>query len=78
MTTAGVGNVAGPAFAGALVDRYGLAAPFTVAAAVTAVLVAALALETSGTGHREATEGIPAGVLSSRPCATAWWWPASC
>ncbi len=61
VTTAGVGNVAGPAFAGALVDRYGLAAPFAVAAAVTAVLVAALALETSGTGHRDAIEGIPGG-----------------
>jgi predicted MFS family arabinose efflux permease len=61
VTTAGVGNVAGPAFAGVLVDRYGLGAPFTVAAAVTGILVAALALETSGTGRREAHERLPAG-----------------
>ena len=60
VTTAGVGNVAGPAFAGVLVDRFGLAAPFTVAAVVTGLLVTALALDTSGTGHREATAGLPA------------------
>ncbi|HEX5250483.1 MAG TPA: MFS transporter [Gaiellales bacterium] len=61
VTTAGVGNVAGPAFAGVLVDRYGLAAPFTVAAVVTGLIVTALALETSGTGHREASKDIAAG-----------------
>jgi hypothetical protein len=61
VTTAGVGNVAGPAFAGVLVDRFGLGAPFTVAAIVTGILVAALALETSGTGNRDAHERLPAG-----------------
>ena len=63
VTTAGVGNVAGPAFAGVLVDRYGLAAPFTVAAVVTGLIVTALALETSGTGHREASKGLPGGAV---------------
>ncbi len=52
MTTAGLGNVAGPAFAGLLVQRFGLAAPFTVAAVVTLLLAAWLALVPSGTGHR--------------------------
>jgi len=63
VTTAGVGNVAGPAFAGVLVDRYGLAAPFTVAAVVTGLIVTALALDTSGTGHREASKGLPGGAV---------------
>jgi predicted MFS family arabinose efflux permease len=61
VTTAGIGNVAGPAFAGVLVDRFGLGAPFTLAAVVTAVLVGALALQTSGTGHRDAHASAPAG-----------------
>jgi MFS family permease len=54
VTTAGLGAVAGPAFAGVLVQRYGLAAPFTVAAAVTVILGAWLALERSGSGRSAA------------------------
>jgi MFS family permease len=44
VTTAGLGNAAGPAFAGLLVQRFGLAAPFTVAAVVTLLLTAWLAV----------------------------------
>jgi MFS family permease len=51
VTTAGLGGVAGPAFAGVLVQRFGLAAPFTVAAAVTALLTAGLAMEGSASGR---------------------------
>ena len=54
VTTAGLGAVAGPAFAGVLVQRYGLAAPFAVAAAVTVILGAWLALEPSGSGRSPA------------------------
>jgi MFS family permease len=56
VTTAGLGGVAGPAFAGVLVQRFGLAAPFTVAAAVTALLTAGLALESSASGRAIASE----------------------
>jgi predicted MFS family arabinose efflux permease len=56
VTTAGLGGVAGPAFAGVLVQRFGLAAPFTVAAAVTALLTAGLAFEGSASGRAIATE----------------------
>jgi predicted MFS family arabinose efflux permease len=63
VTTAGVGGVAGPAFAGALVPRAGLAAPFLVAAAVTAALAAGLGLERSGTGlAAPAPHGIAHGL----------------
>ncbi|MGZ4481811.1 MAG: MFS transporter, partial [Gaiellales bacterium] len=51
VTTAGIGGVTGPAFAGVLVDRYGLASPFVVAAGVTALLLVALAAEPSGSGR---------------------------
>ena len=54
VTTAGLGAVVGPAFAGVLVQRYGLAAPFAVAAAITALLGAGLALDRSGTGRSAA------------------------
>jgi MFS family permease len=56
VTTAGLGGVAGPAFAGVLVQRFGLAAPFTVAAAVTTLLTAGLALESSTSGRAVASE----------------------
>jgi predicted MFS family arabinose efflux permease len=42
VTVAGLGNVAGPAFAGVFVDQLGLAAPFVVAAAATAIVGLAL------------------------------------
>jgi MFS family permease len=44
ITTAGLGGIAGPAFAGVLVQRYGLAAPFTVCAVATAAVVPAMLL----------------------------------
>jgi predicted MFS family arabinose efflux permease len=56
VTTAGLGGVAGPAFAGELVQRFGLAAPFTIAAAITALLAAGLAFEGSASGRAIATE----------------------
>jgi predicted MFS family arabinose efflux permease len=48
VTTAGLGGVAGPALAGVLGQRFGLGAPFLVAAAVTAGLAVALAFAPSG------------------------------
>jgi MFS family permease len=68
VTTAGLGGVAGPAFAGVLVQRFGLAAPFTVAAAVTTLLTAGLALEGSASGRAIATEQatLPALAAAAR------------
>jgi MFS transporter, DHA1 family, solute carrier family 18 (vesicular amine transporter), member 1/2 len=54
VTTAGLGNVAGPAFAGVLVQHFGLAAPFAVLAAVTVALTVALASDRSGAGRAPA------------------------
>jgi MFS family permease len=50
VTTAGIGGIAGPAFAGVLVERFGLAAPFTVAAFATLAVMVALMLDSSGSG----------------------------
>ena len=50
VTTAGIGGIAGPAFAGVLVQRFGLAAPFTVAAVATIAVMVALMLDSSGSG----------------------------
>ena len=50
VTTAGIGGIAGPAFAGVLVQRFGLAAPFTVAAIGTLAVMVALMLDSSGSG----------------------------
>jgi MFS family permease len=50
VTTAGIGGIAGPAFAGVLVQRFGLAAPFTVAAVATLAVMVALMLDPSGSG----------------------------
>jgi len=68
VTTAGLGGVAGPAFAGVLVQRFGLAAPFTVAAAVTALLTAGLAMEGSASGRAIAPQQatLPALVAAAR------------
>ena len=65
VTTAGLGGVAGPAFAGILVQRFGLAAPFAVAAAVTALLGVWLALEGSGSGRAVATERVTTAALAA-------------
>jgi predicted MFS family arabinose efflux permease len=63
VTTAGLGGVAGPAFAGVLVDRAGLGAPFFISAAASAVLALSLVVESSGSG-RAAASGAPVrGVL---------------
>ncbi len=70
VTTAGLGAVAGPAFAGVLVQRFGLAAPFTVAAAVTVLLGMLLALDRSGSGRSaapaQATARAIAGAMRER------------
>ena len=65
VTTAGLGGVAGPAFAGVLVQRFGLAAPFAVAAAVTALLGVWLALEGSGSGRAVASERVTTAALAA-------------
>ncbi len=67
VTTAGIGGVAGPAFAGVLVQRFGLAAPFTVAAAATLAVLAALMLERSNTGAAaEASQPLSSIVRAAR------------
>jgi hypothetical protein len=48
-----------------LVQRFGLAAPFAVAAAVTALLGAGLALEGSGSGRAVASERATTGALAA-------------
>lgn len=50
VTTAGIGGIAGPVFSGVLVERFGLAAPFTVAAVATVGVMIALMLDSSGSG----------------------------
>jgi MFS family permease len=76
VTTAGLGAVAGPAFAGALVQRFGLAAPFAVAAAVTLLLGAWLALDRSGSGRSaapaRATPRALAGASVSAASPPVW------
>jgi MFS transporter, DHA1 family, solute carrier family 18 (vesicular amine transporter), member 1/2 len=57
ITTAGLGGIAGPAFAGVLVQRFGLAAPFLVCAAATAALVPAMLLAGGRAGGR--VESVP-------------------
>jgi predicted MFS family arabinose efflux permease len=51
ITVAGLGNVAGPAFAGVFVDQLGFAAPFLIAAAATAVVGAGLCLSPAVEEH---------------------------
>ncbi len=63
VTTAGIGGVTGPAFAGVLVDRYGLASPFVVAAGVTALLLVALLAESSGSGRAVVSQQTPGSML---------------
>ena len=46
----GVGATLGPAYAGAVAQRFGLTAPFVGLAAITAVLLVLLLLDRSGTG----------------------------
>ena len=54
ITTAGLGGIVGPAFAGVLVQRFGLAAPYTVCAVITAGIVPAmLAAGSRGGGRAE-------------------------
>jgi MFS family permease len=54
VTTAGLGGITGPGFAGVAVQRFGLAAPFLVCAALTALVFVALAATPAGTGRRAA------------------------
>lgn len=55
VTTAGLGGITGPAFAGIAVQRYGLAAPFVACAALTALVFAAMVATPSQTGQRPHT-----------------------
>ena len=57
ITTAGLAGIVGPAFAGVLVQRFGLAAPFLSCAIATAAVVSAMALSQSDAGQR--LEGVP-------------------
>jgi MFS family permease len=57
ITTAGLAGIVGPAFAGVLVQRFGLAAPFLSCAIATAAVVSAMALSESEAGQR--LEGVP-------------------
>ncbi len=55
VTTAGLGGIAGPAFAGVAVERYGLAAPFIVCAVVTVAVLAGMFAIPAHTGRRAET-----------------------
>jgi MFS family permease len=66
VTTAGIGGIAGPAFAGVLVQRFGLAAPFTVAAVATLAVMVALMLDSSDSGGAvEATQSLVSVVRAA-------------
>ncbi|HET6847346.1 MAG TPA: MFS transporter [Gaiellales bacterium] len=52
VTTAGLGGITGPAFAGIAVERYGLAAPFVACALVTAAVFAGMLTIPATTGQR--------------------------
>ena len=51
VTTAGLGGVIGPAFAGVLVQRFGLATPFTISALLTLAVGFVLWIDSSETGR---------------------------
>jgi DHA1 family multidrug resistance protein-like MFS transporter len=55
VTTAGLGGIAGPGFAGIAVERFGLAAPFIACAVVTAVVFAGMTAIPAHTGQRPDT-----------------------
>src|SRR6476661_3506544 len=57
ITTAGLAGIVGPAFAGVLVQRFGLAAPFLTCAIATAAVVSMMALSESDAGQR--LDGVP-------------------
>ena len=57
ITTAGLAGIVGPAFAGVLVQRFGLAAPFLTCAIATAAVVSMMALSGSDAGQR--LDGVP-------------------
>ena len=57
ITTAGLAGIVGPAFAGVLVQRFGLAAPFLSCAIATAAVVSMMALSESDAGQR--LDGVP-------------------
>jgi len=67
MTVAGAGAVAGPTFAGVLADRFGVATPFIIAAAVSAVIAALLLRITPGqSSARERTDLLAAARAARR------------
>src|SRR5262249_44013000 len=55
VTTAGLGGITGPAFAGIAVERYGLAAPFVACAIATAVVFLGMLAIPAHTGQRPET-----------------------
>jgi len=55
VTTAGLGGITGPAFAGVAVERYGLAAPFVACAVVTAAVFIGMLTIPATTGQRPET-----------------------
>jgi MFS family permease len=55
VTTAGLGGITGPAFAGIAVERYGLAAPFVACAIITAAVFAGMLAIPATTGQRPET-----------------------
>jgi len=59
VTTSGLGSALGPAVAGVLVQRIGLAAPFVLSAVASAVLLLALCTQPRASG---ATKGTTAGI----------------
>jgi predicted MFS family arabinose efflux permease len=65
VTTAGLGGIAGPAFAGVAVERYGLAAPFVACAVVTAAVLAGMFAIPAHTGRRPET-AVPLATTARR------------
>ncbi len=55
VTTAGLGGITGPAFAGIAVERYGLAAPFVACAIITAAVFVGMLAIPATTGQRPET-----------------------
>ncbi|HLK42026.1 MAG TPA: MFS transporter [Thermoleophilia bacterium] len=70
VTTAGVSSVVGPTVSGVVVTRFGMAGPFTVIAAVNALLAVAMCLEPTRSGRSTSEEQpireILAGAVADR------------
>ena len=64
VTTAGVSSVVGPTVSGVIVTRFGMAGPFTVIAAVNALMAVAMWLEPTRTGRSTSEEQPIAEILA--------------